>query len=577
MAREWSERILQGERGLVSHFLLDAGWYDPASIFRPAKSTGGPEDGDLAELGREFGRLGFQLGLWFSLNGPIGIDLSWAKAQGYRISNQGCGGGYNCAGGRTSFLCLTDRRWERDLTARLEELIAQVPVSFFKDDWDNDGIEDPLFDQTAPAESQREANIDMMLRVYQRMHEANRDLAIRGAWWLSPWWFAHVDNTHLPNSGDMEMSDLPCLTPRDSSLTCRDAIYYKVMVECRTPIAYDVICNHEFASAPRNPVQDTESSWMNCLAMWVSRGSHYLQLYLAPYGLQEWKAWSVREMLRWFRQHEWLLWKGGTRFVGGNPGRGEVYGYHHESEGREALTIRNPMASPQRWSEEILAELGASDWVQIYPCYRPICLLPEWLASHEVAIFTRGLYASPSQTSIYTVSGWKTVLSDSAVCEDRVPPLHQLPDPFMKMIRVSDREIRFEGVLPYCLESAEVVLRLRTDPSVPGAFLVSSGRYADGAASASIPVTICRPHSRIGFAQSRLGLGPSDADITILRFAIGTGGTVNTFLSSSAPFTTEIEAWVEGCPWSLPYEGVGLPDSFPPATTQNRQVILQVS
>lgn len=579
MAGEWARRILVGERGLVSHFLLDAGWQTHDSLYRPAPANGGPNDDALAALGREFNALGFELGLWFSLNGPIGIDMDWARAQGYRVSNEGCGAGYGSAGGRLTFICLTDRRWEEDLTGRLDELITRTPVMFFKSDWDNDAVADPQF--TDKPERLREAIAETMMRIYGRMHAHREGLALRGAWWLSPWWFAHVDNTHLPNSGDLEVIDAPSLCQREASLTCRDAVYHHVMVHCRTPIPYDVICAHEFASAPRSPVQDSEESWMNCLAMWVSRGSQYLQLYLAPYGMQEWKAWSVRTMLQWFRAHEDVLWKGSTRMRGGNPGRSEVYAFHHVKEHREVLTLRNPAAFPQKIPSPSEWGMDKHGWTQVYPLVRKYEFPDEYLASHEVVILTKGLNSPPAETLINTEHGWRVpavAASSEALhhTSEAIPALHTIPATAMTIERMAEDKWRLQGFLPYELESAEIVLLLHCPDPDGISFTAAVGRYPDEAASASVPVTICRPHGRRGFAQTRLDLPPSDPHQLVLRFSVGGGGEVFAFFTARA--RSEIRgAWVEGRWWNVSSGECSVPNElFPPASNRPRRVIAEI-
>lgn len=128
----WSQEVLGGEKDLVSHFLLDAGWQDPASLYRPQASNGGPGDQALAELGRDLEANEFAMRFWFSLNGPIGIDRDWTTKNGFRIFNRGTGAGYSSNQGRTRYLCLADPRWEEDRSRRFEELISHVPVTFFK-------------------------------------------------------------------------------------------------------------------------------------------------------------------------------------------------------------------------------------------------------------------------------------------------------------------------------------------------------------------------------------------------------------------------------------------------------------
>lgn len=568
MAECWSKEVLRGERGLVSHFLLDAGWQNPASLYRPRASNGGPDDRALAELGREIEANGFFFGLWFSLNGPIGVDMDWAAAEGYRVSNQGTGAGYGSNHGKTRYVCLTDERWEEDLGRRFEELIGNVPVAFFKGDWDNDAVEDPARFSSASRLQLREAIADAMIRIYGRMHGARPGVALRGAWWLSPWWFPHVDNTHLPNSGDHESSALPGLTQRDSGITCRDAVCHHVMVRSASPVSWDVLCPHEFASSRRNPVQDTEDSWMNNLAMWVSRGSHYLQLYLAPYGMDDAKAWSLREILRWFRSDEELHWKNGTAMLGGDPLGGHVYAFHHRAGERHLLTIRNPLAHPQALPALEDWGLPVEGWEQVFPYCRPFSAKEYRMAGHEVLMLARGKDSVGGRILVNTPQGWYEPQRTNSI-----PSLHEIGEPTARWERLSSSKLAIHAALPYGLASAEVVLAIRSEGN--RRWRAGVGRYPDDVASFSVPLTHVRPHWQDGFAQKRMKIGAQDPALGVLRFPIGTGGFAHAFLCGDDELPEILGGWIEAREILRPVE-IASPLCRPPTMSRPVKCLLEI-
>lgn len=571
MAKCWSEKVLAGEKGLVSHFLLDAGWQDTASLYRPQASNGGPDDQALAELGKSIEGEGFAFGLWFSLNGPIGVSPVWAQSEGYRTHDQGTGAGYSANNGKIRYICLTDTRWEEDLSRRFEELINNVPVAFFKGDWDNDAIEDPARypGEIASNVQLREAIANAMIRIYGRMHGVRPDVALRGAWWLSPWWFPHVDNTHLPNSGDHENADIPSLTQRDSGLTCRDAVSYHTMVRCQSPVPWDVICPHEFASSRRNPVQDTEDSWMNNLAMWVSRGSQYLQMYLAPYGLEGWKSWSIREILRWFRSDEELHWKSGTTMLGADPMRGGVYAYYHQAGDRVVLTIRNPLAHPQALPALPDWGLPEGGWEQAYPYCQRFHAVGYEMSSHEVLVLIRGQSAVGDDVFVNTPQGWKSPWRS----KHPLPKLHDLGAPQARLEMISPEKLVVHATLPYGLASAEVVLSIRS--SSTRHWQAGLGRYPEDVASFGVPITHVRSHWQSGYAQRRLKASPYDPDRSVLRFPIGSGGEAHAFLCGEERLPEILGAWIEVRESLLPVE-TPLAMIRPPAASQPLRHLLTI-
>jgi len=571
MVGEWSRRVLDGERGLVSHFLLDAGWQNTASLYRPQESLRGPGDGGLIGLADEIRHEGFQFGLWFSLNGPIGIDIDWARGAGFRTSNRGAGAGYASAGGKLSYLCLTDRNWEEQFSKRMEELIASAGVDFMKGDWDNDAVEDPALDPALfpTPEHLREAIADAMIRIYARMHAAREGFGLRGAWWPSPWWFPHVDNTHLPNSGDMEPTDLPSLTQRDAGLTSRDAVFFHVMKTCRTPVDFDVLVPHEFAHSRRNPVFDSDTSWCNNLVMWLGRGNHYLQIYAAPYDIHTDRAWALRESLRWFRANEDILWKAATRMVGGNPGLGEVYGYLHSDDERKWLVIRNPLPHPQSLTSLLADGIDPQTFGSIYPTCLPVGGAGGDLGSHEVRILCQGgpslpdglvnRHASPGR--VFSRAGHPARHGTP----EGIPDLHVIPGPAAEVEKLSPRTLAIHARLPDGLVGAEIVLRCRSLVAGDTELRAGLGRYPDPTATFPVGVTALRSSPRQGFAQRRLRLAPCDPSLTILRIPVATGGESHVFLDVENTFPLIEGGWIEGREVVLPGD-LHLPSgSLPPA------------
>lgn len=580
MAREWSRRVLKGERGLVSHFLLDAGWQNTASLYRPQNSLGGPGDEGLTALAEEIRAEGFQFGLWYTLNGPIGIDMNWARSAGFRVSHRGVGAGYSAGSGRLSYICLTDRNWEEQLSRRLAKVIASVGVDFMKGDWDNDAIEDATLDAAKfpTPEHLREAIADMMIRTYGRMHAARPGYSLRGAWWPSPWWFSHVDNTHLPNSGDMESTDLPSLTQRDAGLTSRDAVFYHVMRRCRTPVDFDVLVPHEFAHSRRNPVQDSETSWVNSLIMWLGRGNHYLQIYAAPYDIHGDRAWALREALRWFRAHEDLLWKTPTRMVGGDPGQGEVYGYLHQDGSRQLLIVRNPLAHPQT-TDALWAEgLEPADWSFLYPLACSPGKATRSLASHEVRVLAQGfaLQVPEGYVNRAGTPGLAFSLASGEIrhgTSEAIPDLHRLPAPSATMEVLNERALAIHASLPDGLRDVEIVLRAHSRAPGDTDLRASLGRYHDPVSTFPVGVTSLRTGARQGYAQRRLQQPPGDPTLVILRIPVGSGGEAHAYLDGATSLPSFEAGWIEAREEILPVEIRPTSSSLPPAPSSPPVVV----
>lgn len=557
LAEQWINGVFEGEQGLISALVLDAGWSDRASIYRPKESVGGEGDEALAAFAQELDSLGMSLGLWISTNGPIGVDVNWARAEGYALSNYGVGAGYS-AGAKTQFICLDDQRWEADFQARVAELNTNVTVGSYKCDWDNEGIISARQRLYPLVETAWEENVNAMIRMFGAIAPRRVDglpgTRVRGAWWLSPWWFQHVDSAHLPHSGDLEHCSLPALTPREASLNSRDMLLYEHLVLHRTPIPWDVIDSHDFAHAPRCPVLDSDESWLHTLILWVMRGAQAIQLYVPPYGVRGWRAQVLRQTLRWFRDHEAFLSNARHEWVGGNPGMGDVYGFHHLLGDEELLLLRNPVGSPQSLNGVLPAALRLSieneKWSQIYP-HRGKAALPRSIGSNEILIFQRGEAITPFPPA-----------------RMRIPEIHQIGEPTLSILSRSDVGEHWKIQIPYQYDQAELVMEWESDEAV-GSLQVAAGRYEDGVSSAILPVTWLLPHWRSSYTEARSRLSPKRWGRVVARMPLPTAGTA--YLTIRSPFPKPLAVWVEA---GLPNPADGVGSRALPLPQQARRVVV---
>lgn len=559
IAEQWIDGVFEGEQGLISALVLDAGWGDRMSIYRPKKCLGGPGDEGMAEFARELESLGLSLGLWVSTNGQTGVDADWARSQGYTLSNYGIGAGYS-AGPNTHFLCLDDHRWEADFRARLKELNANVTVGSYKCDWDNEGIISARQRNYPLVETAWEENVNVMIRMFRAIAPRRSDglpgTRVRGAWWLSPWWFQHVDSAHLPHSGDLEHCSLPALTPREASLSSRDMLLYEHLVLHRTPVPWDVIDSHDFPNAPRCPMVDSDESWLHTLILWIMRGAQAIQLYVPPYGVRSWRALVLRQTLRWFRDHEVFLSNARHEWVGGNPGMGEVYGFHHLLGDEELLLLRNPVGSPQSLEgvlpEALRLRLGNEAWSQIYPC-RGAGAVPRWIGSNEIIVFQRGeVIASTTEERV------------------RIPEIHEVGEPMLSILGKNAVGEQWKIQIPYQYDQAELVMEWEGDEAV-GSLQVVVGRYEDGISSAMLPITWLAPHWRASYTEARSRLSPTRWKRVVARMPLPAAGTA--YLTIRSPFPKPLAVWVEaGQP--NPVDGVDSREL--PLPHQAREVVVQL-
>lgn len=577
--------------GVVPEVLtLDAGWNDRRSVLHFKHD---PDDAQLQALAEEVRALGVDLSLWMARNGPMGFDPDWAKTEGYAV-----GGGLASHYSGDNYLVMLDRHWEKDLGDRLIELIGIIGVRHFKIDWDNECATNARFAGIYPTpEHVREETLNSWARLMGRMRTQSERVATRDGWWPSPWLLPHGTHLFLPNSGDCEYSAGPAKTQRDRSLNHRDAIYYKVFVTDQSPVPLDVIDNHEFAQAPRNPVQGEERTWLDNLVLEFTRGTSYIPLLLCPEGLTDAQGAQLRAVLTWARAHARELLVDGARMVLGDPGAGEVYGFLHpvcsstptaaagagspshsedpadETEGKPPpaagawLVLRNPSPQPQPAHLELTQWLGyepAAVW-QVYPYWEKLSG-DRLLVGHEVALL-RVFREDPGELSPlpgepflvreqngeyqYLFPG-NTTLSEQI--GPSVAPLMQLPElAATSLVETSEPGSvtrRWYVTIPHRMAEPELLLTLRGPQAVLDQAVLecSTSRYEGGAHEHFLTVQRLGRKRNHGYGTKRYlePLGERTRDDYL--FTLPSGGRVSVCveLTGEGVEALQWEAWLTG-------------------------------
>ena len=171
----------------------------------------------------------------------------------------------------------------------------------------------------------------------------------------SPWFLKWADFVWMNNASDMGYSgsgdDLAmCLSYRDARY--RDLFIVQGM---QFPAAH--LYNHEPCYALKNrnltrkdpaPVRFTDEQFETYLKCCMMRGSGLAELYFSPAMMDE-NKWKIAAKVLSFAERNFRVLSA-SRFFGGDPEKGEVYGYYAERDGSYALMLRNSGASPAKCS-----------------------------------------------------------------------------------------------------------------------------------------------------------------------------------------------------------------------------------
>ncbi|NUQ34833.1 MAG: DUF1705 domain-containing protein, partial [Planctomycetaceae bacterium] len=338
-------------------FVPDDGWQNKQSIWEVDRAILPDE---FAPLARYLEARGSRLGLWMPLNGT-NLDIAWGQAQGYLVSELG-GRHYQ----------LTDPSYQAAIRAALRHRVADGNLGYFKHDFNNFRTRrHPL-----GPEVDFEENLDVQLALHRFERELQPDifLNVTSGMWLSPWWLLEADTIWM-GSGDFGYERTwPQVSRRDWELTYRDQHFYRQYAVEQAQYPLSRLMTHGIIHGRLNRLgglDETTREWSDSVVFYFARGVQLQELYITP-DLMSPEWWRILgRAIQWAGAHAATLDQ--TRYLGGEPRRGEVYGYVHWGADEGLVAVRNPDSRPATLAlttAERPASLGAPGaWraTRIYP------------------------------------------------------------------------------------------------------------------------------------------------------------------------------------------------------------------
>jgi hypothetical protein len=327
----------------------DHGWQNTKSfkyIFQPRVSDTHSPLPELAGALMDHDKT--HLGIWMALDGTnnstahglkIGYKLAYIK--GFKREAKWMAG--------KSYFDILDPKYQRDLKKALRFLIVDAGVDYIKHDFNHNFTSNYISQRHA-----REACLDVTLELlkYERSLNPKVFQNYTNGSWFSPWWLQHVDALWMMSGDSGNSRKHPHLAHRDRSTSYRDEYFYESFnnpKRCARPVipianfmTHGIICS---AKKTFTDGKDLLENWSNHVVMYYARGTMVKELYLTPKLLSE-DQWEVLgRASNWAQRNQDRLKN--TVIIGGNPGRGEIYGLISWVDGRAILTVRNPNRNAQ--------------------------------------------------------------------------------------------------------------------------------------------------------------------------------------------------------------------------------------
>lgn len=317
---------LSVKRGVkLDSFLFDDGWDDRSGSWNFSKDF--PHG--FAPLRAAAAKYGAAPGMWLSPWGGYGAPkqerVKNGRANGYEIIDGG--------------LALSGPRYYQRFHDVTLDLVRNDGVNQFK--FDGTGNADKVF----PG-SRFSSDFDAAIALIDDLRKARPDLYINltTGTLASPFWLRYADSIWRDGEDDWHAG---VGTERERWITYRDRETYRNIVVKGPLFPLNSLMLHGIIYAKENKRLNTDPGhdFANEVHSYFGTGTQLQELYITPSLLSSGDWDMLAEAAKWSRTNAQVLRD--THWVGGDPGRLDVYGWAAWTPAKAILTLRNPSDRPQ--------------------------------------------------------------------------------------------------------------------------------------------------------------------------------------------------------------------------------------
>ncbi len=194
-----------------------------------------------------------------------------------------------------------------------------------------------------------DSDFSAMIHLIERLRrqEPNIFINLTTGTWPSPFWPRYTDT--IWRGGD-DHSFAGVGTWRQKWITFRDADTYKRIVTAGPLYPLNSLMLHGiiYGQRARNLTTDPGNDFTDEVHSYFGTGTQLQELYITPSSLSQ-QNWDVlAESAKWSRDNANVLKD--THWIGGDPGKLEVYGWASWTSAKAILVLRNPSDKAQDFS-----------------------------------------------------------------------------------------------------------------------------------------------------------------------------------------------------------------------------------
>ena len=315
----------------MDSFLLDDGWDNTDSIWE--MNSGFPNG--FLPLKTAAAAYGFGIGVWMSPWGGYQKEkderIAYGEKHGYEIVDGG--------------FALSGPRYYEAFESTCSKFVRDYGVNQFK--FDGTGNAGQVFPGSL-FDSDFAAAINLITRLRSQSPDIYINLTTGTK--PSPFWLRYADS--IWRSGeDHDFTGEG--TWRQRWITYRDAQTYKNIVLGGPLFPLNSLMLHGliYAQQAEHLSDDPSHDFVSEVHSYFGSGTQLQEMYITPSLLSK-SDWDVlAESANWSRRNASILCD--THWLGGDPGKGEVYGWASWNADAGILVMRNPSARPQRISIDV--------------------------------------------------------------------------------------------------------------------------------------------------------------------------------------------------------------------------------
>ena len=314
------------KRGVkLDSFLFDDGWDDRSGAWNFSKDF--PHG--FVPLRDAAAKYGAAPGIWLSPWGGYGKPhderIKNGKAAGYEIIDNG--------------LALSGPKYYPRFHQVVMDMIDRQGVNQFK--FDGTGNVSSVFPGSR-FDSDFAAAIQLIDDI--RRDKPNTFINLTTGTWASPFWLRYADTIWRDGEDDWYTG---VGTMREQWITYRDLQTYQNIVLKGPLFPIDSLMLHGIIYAQKDPRLNTDPGhdFANEVHSYFATGTELQELYITPSLLtpQDWD--TLADAAKWSRANADVLRD--VHWIGGDPGRLDVYGWAAWSPKKAIVTFRNPDDRPQ--------------------------------------------------------------------------------------------------------------------------------------------------------------------------------------------------------------------------------------